>query len=463
MTDSGVTTQFEGTDSSSPRRQLVVGLDFGTEFTKVVIGAADFKFAVPLCGVGDTVNDYLLPTRFWSDAEGICSLDFPIGQEAQQHTDLKMPFIEEDFDFNEDVLMKAAAYLAMVIRRVRAYVFAHKKDEYAGELIDWWVNVGLPTASTDSEDGELLIDTYKEIIQAAWRASTEPEEITTGRIQEILRSMPRGTPQEGDLHEDNISCFPEFAAQITGYVRSPLRRSGLHLLVDIGAGTLDATVFNVHQDRGGEDIYPVFDKKVEPLGTRFLIMHRIEETYFHEDDIVKPFAPVPDTGEFARRLEMDEAALLEIDEPFQSQVANVVGQSLEYVRQNRYRLAREWQQGVPVFVCGGGSNCDFYSAIFQPANGELNGFPLINIELPQPEPEQLQAPGLDDGDYNRLSVAHGLSFDPDNIGEIVRQEDVDDIEPEGQGDRQEHRAPCPDCGGTGLDGRCRGCDGRGYL
>ena len=45
------------------------------------------------------------------------------------------------------------------------------------------------------------------------------------------------------LPDDRISAFPEFSAQVTGYVQSPSRQEGLHATADVGGGTLDVTIF----------------------------------------------------------------------------------------------------------------------------------------------------------------------------------------------------------------------------
>lgn len=64
--------------------------------------------------------------------------------------------------------------------------------------------------------------------------------------------------------------FPEFVAQVAVYARSPQRQDGLHLLVDCGAGTLDIATFNVGRQPGtNEDIYPILQSEVAPLGRTF--------------------------------------------------------------------------------------------------------------------------------------------------------------------------------------------------
>ena len=81
-------------------------------------------------------------------------------------------------------------------------------------------------------------------VDAGTRLRSGPFEATS---LSWAKELERLEISEGDIIEDDeISLFPEFLAQIAGYVRSPGRQADLHMLVDVGAGTMDATTFNVH-------------------------------------------------------------------------------------------------------------------------------------------------------------------------------------------------------------------------
>jgi hypothetical protein len=449
----GIATQFEGVDSSSSRKQLIVGLDFGTAFTKVVIGDEISKFAVPLRGEGKNASDYWLPTVFWSSPEGECSIDSPKGK---PHDSLKMSLIEGDL--SASVLIAAAAYLALVFRRVRGYIFSQKGDVYGNSRIEWLINAGLPT---DSYHNDALSETYQKVIHAAWRVSSIPGAVKIDLIESVLLDEAREDDLNEnvghELHTDAISLLPEFVAQITGYVRSPLRQSDIHLLVDVGAGTLDVSVFNVHQV-DGEDRFPILAKVVKPFGTRYLIQHRIDGRDISSAREFGPFANVPCKAEFADKIGLSESELQALDGPFSAKVVKAVVDLLRYTKERRYRTSRHWTNGIPIFLCGGGSRCDFYTEIFQPQDGIFYRFPLREIKLPKPG--DLEAPGISRDEYDRVSVAYGLSFDPDDIGEIVRESEIeDDLPYEQEGSRE-----CPTCRGTGgAHHPCNRCGGSGWI
>jgi hypothetical protein len=455
----GIATQFEGTSEASPRKQLIIGLDFGTAFTKVVVGEERFRFAIPLRGVGGNASDYLLPTAFWSSPEGICSIDTPSGE---QHADLKMALIEGNA--SDSTLQDVAIYLALVLRRVRKVVFEKKRDIYGKNHIDWLINVGLPT---DSYHDRSLAEDYGKAIGAAWSASAESGSVNHHRVQEILNKDPNATninPQHL-IHHEAISVFPEFVAQVTGYVRSPLRQPDLHLLVDIGAGTLDATVFNVHE-QDDEDRFPIFAKGVQPFGTRFLIRHRTQGTSFGDRKEFAPFASVPDKESFAKILGLKPNLIDEKDKPFLAKITKMVGDLLRRTKMVRHPMSPRWSEGVPLFLCGGGANCDFYAELFRAPDGNLAGYPVLPMKLPKPE--QLEAEGISGTDYDRISVAYGLSFDPFDIGEIIREDEVEDID-QGKEASAQNTADsskdiyCPRCRGTGgLHRPCDECGGSGF-
>lgn len=458
---SGVATQFGGIDGSAPHKQLVIGLDFGTAFTKVVVGEERLRTAIPLRGRGEKTSNYLLPTVYWSTTGGRCSIESPKGK---KHIDLKMSLLEGDID--DEAVQAAAAYLALVFRRVRSFIFDNKQGVYGGHYIDWLVNVGLPTSSYHDE---ALVASYRRMIVAAWHASATDGEVSEQSIRDAW-GREGGVPTESggssrDLHPEAVSLFPEFVAQVTGYVRSPLRQADLHLLVDVGAGTLDATVFNVHE-REGEDKFPIFAKAVERLGTRYLVRSRIEGRGLKEEKEFAPFAPVPGSADFASLLGINTETLRRIDSAFKQRVVRGVGDLLRLTKNCRYPTSRRWEDGIPIFLCGGGAGCDFYAETLIPSDGKLSGFPVKAMRLPKPD--QLEANGLSESDYGRISVAYGLSFDPFDIGEIIKEDEVDDVPCDGgspgSAGAKADSVMCPRCGGTGgLHRACDTCGGSGFI
>ena len=322
-------------------------------------------------------------------------------------------------DFGDSSLVNCSIFVALCLRRIRYWLLASQKDTYQGLRLSWVVNLGLPT---DSYEDEGMLDAYRKIARTGWALSVYPGKVNLGAAQKLIeatslswaKELERLEICEGDLIEDDeISLFPEFLAQIAGYVRSPGRQADLHMLVDVGAGTMDATTFNVHV-REDEDHFPVFSKSVTEHGVHFLINHRLAgaSSYVNSDE----FDPVPKARDFAARLNMSEEELNEKDRPFRSLTYDTIGARLVETRKDMYVTSPRWKEGVPVFLCGGGASVDFYQNLL----ARFADKDSIRISLRHlPKPRDLYAPDLISEHFNRLSVAYGLSFDPDNLGSTL--------------------------------------------
>lgn len=430
-----VRTQFDDRSIDGAKQEIVIGLDFGTAFTKVVLGEIRARYAVPFEPYASKDNPYLLPSgmTILRDGNG-CVL----GDPAESGTwcgDLKMPIITRTID--QEGKVKVAAFLALVFQHVREWFLETHKGTYGGKRIVWLVNMGLPT---DSYDDSELMELYKQIALAAWTASVMSGEISVDLVSKCLeRSVKESDPLTPDIRTrllppDMFDCFPEFAVQLSGYVRSPRRRPDLHALVDIGAGTVDITTFNVHQNNDEEDLYPVMDQKVISAGVNFLVRARLEHFNQAEKWKSTAFVNMVDDPTFARILGVSENALPDADYEVLNQVAEALVKVLKYTKEHRYPLSRHWDIGVPTFFVGGGANVQAYKKQIKQFES-LRPPSLIRI-INLDAPEDLIAPNTPPDSYHRLSVAYGLSFSPEDIGEVrvkSQTEDVDAVIPDEQG------------------------------
>ena len=415
VADASSARKHEGDGAEKRKQHLVIGLDFGTAFTKVVIGEQRVKRAVPFNDYVSNGNPYLLPSILTiSKKDDTCKLGFP-GIDEYSIEDLKIKLIERNF--NEEVKTHCAAFLSLVLRHARDWA----EEMYHSREIVWYVNTGVPTASYEDEELKVV---YKEIVRAAWMASLLPEGAVS--LDRVGECFDRANGQS--LPDDRINISPEFAVQLMGYIESPQRQAGLlHVLVDIGAGTLDLAIFTVYKPDGpdGEDKFPVFTKSVEPLGTQFFIQNRLKN---HPEPSWKPspYESVPSATEFKKRLSLGGDKLKEIDAPFEEKIADLIREKLQYTEDKRVPMGdKMWDKnGAPTFLCGGGAKVDFYWRIF--SRLEQRRGPPLKIRLRSlVQPENLNT---EEVAYERLSVAYGLSLYPDNIAEIIESQKIEDLE-----------------------------------
>ena len=83
------------------------------------------------------------------------------------------------------------------------------------------------------------------------------EQITVGKAADELRYLDEAP---GYWDDDDLACdfdvLPEVAAATAGYALSTLRQEGVHLMVDVGASTVDVCGFLLYgQETGTSTVY----------------------------------------------------------------------------------------------------------------------------------------------------------------------------------------------------------------
>jgi len=360
------------------------------------------------------------------DHSGICSLQ-PMGEGGQAVTDMKMKLLDGTAEHQD--LVRIVAFMALILRHTRLWLFKNQWTTYAGQYLDWFVNVGVPT---DSYHHEALVKTYHNIVMVAWALSVTPDLVSIHAANELFSCVPNGryvlpekfaSLRERLIHEEAFGLFPEFVAQIAGYVRSSLRKPDLHLIVDVGAGTVDISIFNVYESEG-DDIFPIFAKAVKLLGTHFLMVNRNSRIPTGAKVKWSVQDRTPSQTEFSQASRIQLKQLTVIDNDFIKQLGTAVRDLLKYTKEFRYPCSPHWQDGIPTFLCGGGASVDVYSEIIRRFENNNHAYKVRVEKLPQPQ--RLNAPEMPENSYTRLSVAYGLSHNAMDIGRIIPANDISD-------------------------------------
>lgn len=432
-------------------REVVIGLDFGTSSVKVIIGdrVLGKAFAVPFSEAGG-IRRYLLPTRLYEADSG-----FLLTEADRLYRDLKLPLLADPGDAKAQLL--ATAFLALVIRHARGWLLSEQHDVYCQTNVLWKLAVGVPAAHHFQDGNQAL---FHKVAQAAWlvAASNQPETSSVGVLDALSRArqLITGAAPMRPAEEDEISVVPEIAAQIYGYVVSNSfdeKAKNIYLMADVGAGTIDSSLFHVKKEKGGKLGFSFFTSQVQPNGVMNLHRHRMEwwekalEDNRHSH--VMPDLSGFENSKFStdRMLGIPENYTsyfsdirvqyrAGIDNPDQSffkkrVVAQVRGQAIQTTRASKNGKAVLTEQDlkdVPMFLCGGGMRMQFYRNLEQEM-GYKFGCSWFNAKVRQLDvPKSLLAPGLPPQEYDRLSVAFGLSFL--EVSKVVKATPIPPIVPD---------------------------------
>lgn len=395
---------------------IKIGIDFGTAYTKCALRITDKIFFVSWNGLCNNKNNYLLSGELSTFSNG----ETKIGNFTASHKNLnniKLPFISSK-NITSDNRDHATVYLAWVMKYARAWLYKNHPLVIENRKLAWEVNIGTPTSAASST---IIQNAYERVGYSAWHLSQQTD-ITIENARKSL--LTKHLLEEIQL--DGLNQIPEFLAQIMGYVKSPQRQDGLHLLVDVGAGTIDIVMFNIFKDRanikdGGEDRFPIFANAIKPLGTHFFMKERLDALQ-HDIDSINNMENIPSAKELAKNLSVETSTVEEIDIKFRKKyLTPTIIDVITHTKKIRDPLSSAWTKGIKTLLSGGGSLCEVYKKATELA---FDATPKIDIKLPLPE--NIEG-NIKPNDFHRLSVAYGLTYDKDDIGKILSPHEIEDF------------------------------------
>lgn len=439
--------QFHPKNGSSTPLDIVMGVDFGTSSTKVVVHApyhtGNPAFAVPFGDLAHESLKYLLPTRLFVGGDGRCSL-IPV-PEASLLTDIKLSLMQSPLGSIESAsgpscgasaVAVTTTYLALVLRYARRWFIANKRGIFGEFVLKWSFNLGLPAAIDNDSELREAFDTSG---KAAWLVSTRPGPITISAVQDAINDINRSEYETAC----DFNLIPEVIAEVKGYAESRFRSPGLHLLVDIGASTLDICSFNL-REREDDKPLPIFTADVDLLGARRLHLARIdgarEGVIAHATSLVDrsdPASMIPDNikdyvpPDQEREGNYDEIAIAENENRFTEDCAKLLRKTITHLRRKRDPNSPRWYEALPVFVCGGAKDMQLYREVISRVHSWLptyiqSSHGIRRIDLPKPESLEAE---VDDKSYHRLAVAWGLSHLRFNIATYSRPSEIQNVPP----------------------------------
>lgn len=187
-------TSARATTGTNPGKvrtvRVIIGLDVGTSFSKVVVQLAGRHLADPFNkGEASEASPCLVPTALSEmDASGTCFLGLR-RVAVKTHANIKMPLIDRNKPFTFGDQRRLTAFMAPLLRHVLSWAQAEVERMVGSCRLDWVLNLGLPTESYNDE----LKDEYRRCGMAAWRLAEvmrdeRRDRLTLGECGTILNS-----------------------------------------------------------------------------------------------------------------------------------------------------------------------------------------------------------------------------------------------------------------------------------
>ena len=418
--------QSERTGTGS--KKLIIGLDFGAAFTKVVIGDNRVRYAVPFGWFAHPENQYLLPSIMDIDENNLCALS-PASNSSGEVDNLKFPLLDHTCTVED--LLRVSAYLALVFRVTRGWLFERYKKRYGRAEISWSINAGLPVQNKDSSG---LSEIYKQAIHSAWAVSVLPGPVTLNRVRQYMGvddsafDVFPAQYRSKIIKKNLINTFPGCCAQICGYVHSKQCSDDLHMLIDIGAGTINIATFMVENadDETIKNKCVLYACAVEPIGVSYLLKRRYENLQLAADEI-NLFKDIPDARTFSQAHDLTEKDIKFADTLYSGDAARLINKILDLTKNNYCPDSSSWESGVLTFTYGGGAHLEIVQNIISSHERKTPPHKIKSIRLGTPD--DLMAENLPDDSFDRLSIAYGLSFEADEIARAARddEQNIEDV------------------------------------
>ncbi len=410
------------------QHEIVIGFDLGTSSSKIVIRDAQLKkaYAIDFGNLGYKKNTFLLPTKLH-----IRDNSFTLLKQGKLINSIKTNLI----DYHDKIVLEeitytdsAIAYFALVFKNVREWFNNNLGKIYADKDIIWEINVGIPARDFNDED---LVERFEYVSLLGWELSFK-KCITSNNVKLIRDRIPTFPKQKSDLisiHPEYVNAFPEVIAGVIGYAKSRMRQNRMHLLVDIGASTVDVSMFNLFRNKYKETKYAILWADIDHLGAYNYfnesfsklpskIQNEIKEN-FDIKDCIKPWYLV---------LENYSDKLNDFNSKYQKRIRKLIGNVVYKVKKEKNPNSPYWKKGVPFFITGGGREIEIYkTAIYN----KFNDLSCMNISEPQiiemPMPKELYPKNQSTSNIYRLNTAYGLSYRDLDIGEIRAARNIDNI------------------------------------
>ncbi|MDI2073064.1 hypothetical protein [Bradyrhizobium sp. Mp27] len=393
--------------------EAVLGIDFGTRFTKVALSLPhiDRRILLTVQGAERVVpsrlilgdDDRLYSITCGSQAKPKVPIEYLKNRLADPHAGAFGGYVAVGkYQLNQIIRPACAFYLADILRRAEAAARAAFPAELSSaRSVNWSANVGVPTKHFDSE----MLGIFREVAAVAW----------------VWRTKPAGSISPADLAADYekaaasinpkempIQVAPELTAALVHFAEHRNTPAGAYSFFDIGGGTLDGSVFRLRRDNDGSS-FDILAANVEELGTMAITRNLVAHAYKSMATLVEH--PII-LGGVSPQISI--AIPRQIEERIQTFFSTVIVGAVQRglfppsAQPSRRGLNEAPKPTLPVFVGGGGCRSEWYQRLFVRTCEEYShssqwGIAGYDVKIVPPPA------GIVNDDYPRFVIALGLT------------------------------------------------------
>ncbi|HCM73666.1 MAG TPA: hypothetical protein DIS87_05970 [Armatimonadetes bacterium] len=389
--DAGESESRRASAVPSSRARVIIGLDFGTHSTKVVLrrrGDTRARLFTPDIAIAcEQYSPLVTPSLVRIDQNRLYFGTSAHRQEGGNcFRSLKVQLLTQTTElvtadeYSPDVLV--CCYFSWILSQIKKELdLCYGSGNYRPLL-----NTAAPMAQIENQ---LLKERYLRIVNVAWErvfvqsnGMVEDGHECGPLMSELARALKEATVPSRDVRAFDV--LPETIAPLVSLARDPRMREGKHLVMDMGAGTTEFSINNVPARKDGRPILCFHDQSVLLGNERF-------------------------------EAEVDPSAL--VDELLRIAVETW---HIGFEKERHISLAsKEKWKALTVVLTGGGTRRDDVRRGIQRHRERMlypwQGAAGTSYEVITHQPTEIDADGPTGGqlqlDGFLLAVAHGLSYD----------------------------------------------------
>ena len=440
----------------SPQNAVRVnlGVDLGTSFSKVVWRLGENSY--PLCfGQNSSkLDDYLMPSIVaFGKTELTCGAEISEEEEWFSLANFKMCLACESeksgdcsirkclltkwdlqgfsFDLNGDeAAFVNAFFLAKLLAEAKKSVVAELENKGFRQPFEvkWTANFSVPEKFIEQSP---ISAAFEKVFKTAWLMSEvflEKPEINKRQVVFEIYLAAKDLAEELETREKPFDCFPysEVVAEVAAVIRPRTSEEGLYAFVDIGAGTVDASVFRFNRSDGATecvsyaiDIFKKGATHIETRANKKLVKDSVEWL----KDVKERYLELAET-ERGQLLTPVITFLEEASKEIKNETLESLIRVFSHAYHDKECDINKWQE-LKLVLGGGGSKLKTYQDAAKHAftlnrETEYKKLPETVI-LPKPDDFQTALPK---SEFHRFAVAYGLSHEIANLPEIIFAKDV---------------------------------------